>query len=163
MKKAAILIALISLILTFAACGEKEESSPEQYSKYVAAEESKQAEESKKEVERISEKMDEVSDDIGKTVKNKKVVLRQETSSDTRYRVLYMDKDGNGDYMVTYYFAKSNVDYQTLYDNAKAEGNLYKFDKKSKMVAVKSDNLMNLPFDNFYENYAGDLGWTLVE
>lgn len=163
MKKIALIIALISVILTFAACGEKEESSPEQYSKYVAAEESRQVEESKKEAEKMSEKMEEVSDDIGKTVKNKKIVLYKEASRDTRYRVLYMDKDGNGDYTITYYFAKTSNDYQVLYNNAKADGNLYKSDKKSKMVAVKSDNLMNLPFDDFYKNYATDLGWTMIE
>lgn len=162
MKKLMALLLASAVLLSFASCGKKDMTA-EEYSEYMAAEESKKAVESEKAEELVSEKMDDVSDDLGKTIKGKKLVVKKVDSVDTRYRVIMMDKKGMGDYMVTYIFANNDNDYNVLYNAAKNDKDLYKHDKDGRMIANRTDEIPETDFEDFYEGYKLDSAWEIIE
>lgn len=163
MKKIIAVLSVLAVLMSLAACHNTKKMTDEEYSEYVAAEESKRVAESVKAEEMVSEGMNEVADDIGKTEKGKKVVLFRDTGVDKRYRVYYIGKDGKCESMVNYTFARDKESYNVLYDNAKNEGNIYKYDKDSRMVARKAESVPDADFQQLYDAFKNDKNWQIIE
>lgn len=163
MKKIVAALMLCAIAVSLSACHSKSNMTDEEYSKYVAAEESKKVAESVEAEAKVSEGMAEVSDDVGKTIKGKKLVLYKDDGYSKVYRVIMMDKDGNGDYMINYYFAPDRDGYNKLLESGKEDKNIYKKDAASRMVAFKGDDVVNQPFQDFYDGYVDSKYWQIVE
>lgn len=163
MKKIAAIFLLCAVVVSFSACHSKKDMTEEEYSKYVSAEESKRAAESQEAEAKISEGLAEVSDDVGKTIKGKKLVLYRDNSHTKQYRVIMMDKDGNGDYMLNYYFAPNRDAYNALIQSGKEDKNIYKKDAASRMVAFKTEGVVKESFKEYYDGYKSVGGWQIVE
>lgn len=163
MKKIVAVLLLCAIAVSLSACHSKKNMTDVEYSEYVAAEQSKRVAESVKAEEMISEKMEKVSDDVGKTIKGKKLVLYKDDGFSKVYRVIMMDKDGNSDYMVNYYFAPTKDAYNQLVQSGKEDKTIYKKDAASRMVAFKNDDITSNPFDQIYNGYKNLKFWQIVE
>lgn len=163
MKKLAAIFLFCAVAVSFSACHSKKDMTEEEYSKYVAAEQSKRVAESEEAEAKVSEGWEDVSDDVGKTIKGKKVVAFSEKGYDKEYVVVMMDKNGNGDYRITYHFAPDLTAYNKLIQKGEEENKLYKKDKASRMVAFKETDIQNNPFEDYYKRYDISSYWQIVE
>ncbi|GEM_PF-5525479 len=163
MKKLIAVFMLCAIAVSLSACHSKKNMTDEEYSKYVDAEQSKKVAESVKAEAKVSEGLAEVSDDVGKTIKGKKLVVYKDDDYSKIYKVIMMDKKGNADYIVTYYFAPTRTAYNQLVDTGKTDGTLYKKDASSRMVAYKEKSEMKQPYEEFYNKYKKMEFWQIVE
>lgn len=163
MKKIFAVLLLCAIAVSLSACHSKKNMTDDEYSDYVAAEQSKRVAESIEAEEKISEGFAKVTDDVGKTIKNKKLVIYKDDGFTKMYRVIMMDKDGQGDYMVSYYFAPTKDAYNQLLQSGKEDKNIYKKDASSRMVAFKVDDIVKQPFQDYYDGYKESNSWQVVE
>ena len=149
MKKAmALLIAVITVLTAFAGCTKKIYFDEEEFASAVSESESIREESSSKQEEDISEEKENLEEELGKTEKNKKIVLKLEYGEHMEYVVMYF-KRGKADYKMTYkYFFD-----RAYYDRIKGYGD----DGTNKLVD-SDDNTMCLTYKNKdvegdYEDY----------
>lgn len=165
MKKILALIAIAATLFSLSACklGGK---------KMTAAErESSRVEESLKvEREYIEGVNETVEDEIGKTKKGERLVIKGSTALGYEYTVYVFDKKEKLKEEYSYQFFDLPVNYEaTLEIKETGHGKQVDHDEKSRMVVYKkaSKDLAEDTFDSLYEVYSNpqltELGYTIIE
>lgn len=168
MKRIIAIISAVAALCSLASCAVTSNMTPEEQLSYHHAKEQEAIEESMRIEEEIVEEIERVTDKIGKTEKNKKIVLEKYTETVTTKRVLYMDRKGKCEYSMTYEFYKTKDDYE-FYLNAGDCGKykLVDHDDKNRLLVYKNVEFLSVgqDFDVLYEGHKGATlnGFTLVE
>ena len=180
MKKIISVILAVAALLTLAACkvkpsGNKETEPyrPEDFQAQVSqlqAERASEEAEKQKEKDKINDEIaDYVEEEVGKTKKNKAVVIKIVSERSTEYQKYVYNKKGEIDYRLNYYFFNKKEDYNSCI--AVTEEDKYrsvvKKDKDKLMVVVKYTDVTPSSYDELYETYKKPeviaLGYQLVE
>lgn len=162
MKKLMALLLVSAVLLSFASCGKKDMTA-EEYSEYAAAEESKKVAESVKVEEAISEKKEDLYSKVGKTEKNKRVVVRSLKEQTTLYTVYEMGKDCKTKYIYFYNFAPDEKEYQALVETAKNEDKYYDSDKKYRLVILRKEVNNGDEYDQLIEYFSNNDDYELIK
>ncbi len=168
MKKLIAVIAVFAAVLSFSAC-KKINMTPEEKQSYYAAEESKRVAAS---IQAENDYIDGVNDysdnEIGKTVKGERIVIKAESSLGYKYIVFEFNKKGKMTARYSYEFFDSIENYE-VQSEIKSPGSkkLVKTDDEARMVVYKYDEVWEQTFDEVYEGYSkqevNDLGYSIVE
>lgn len=169
MKKAAAILAIFAILFSFSACNlRKKELTEEQLRESLSnADEQRIAESQSVEVA-YSEGVEKQVDEIGKTVKNKKLVVKFVTPNGTECDVFIMDKKGNLDYCMVYKFFNNASSYKTQLDYPDMDNEKQvKHDDESRMIVYKTTYLRECDFQTLYEEYTSETavknGYIVVE
>lgn len=167
MKKILAVLAVFSVLFSLASCKLSPQMSEEDLRESLTAEASKKVEESIKAQEEYEENVGDSIDEIGKTVKNKKLVIKVNTSLGKEYMVYHFGKDKKVDYRVDHFFYDSIENYEWRL-NDKADGNkVIAHDESMKMVAVKLSNVPEDDFEYLYNTYTDEkimkYGYEVIE
>lgn len=105
-----------------------------------------------------------VGDEIGKTEKNKKLVmLFKDTSNYYKYEVLYF-KDGVADYKLTYYLFHTLRDYEDMLDLKKVMfKDIQEKNKELLLIVDKNSKQAPAPYQDCYDVAAERESLTIVE
>lgn len=177
-KKITALLLIFAALFSFAAC--KVDTSPEQTETFSPnefqsqlnaqqAERQSQIEASIQAQEEINEEIDEYIAKVGKTKKNKELVIKVDWALGRKYQKFVFDRKGNTDYRLDYFFFDSEDNYEATIQEAKDNENkkVVEKDKDMKMVVVKNSKIAESTFDRLYEAYGKqeviDLGYSIVE
>ena len=168
MKKVIAVLVVAASLLSLTACKMKKEMTNEEYQASLAANESKRVAESIKVEEEYSEGIAENVEEIGKTVKNKRLVLKVASPTGTEYEVIVMDKKGNADYELLYQFFDYIGNYNAIVDyKDEVNRKQIKHDAKARMIVYRIDNIREATFDELYEEFksetAKNYGYEVVE
>ncbi len=160
MKRVIAVLVILASILSLAAC---KELTPEEKMSSIAAEESKMAVERSSQEAAIEVGKDDILDEIGKSKKDKKLVVVKYEENYTEFRVIVMDKNGFGDYMEKYIFYNSEQ-----YKSAKNQENfgadkVVERDDDLRMIKFKRVFDTDSTYENFYKTYEARSTWTIVE
>lgn len=170
MKKILSVILILAALLTISACkvkpSENQETqpySPEDFqaevsrldAEYASEREAANAklqqekEESNKKIEKY------VSSEIGKTKKNKELVIEVSTPNGREYVKYVFDKKGMLDYKIVYYFYENMTRYRSRIEVAEGTPNckIIDKDKKTLMVVVKHTDMDDVSYDEAYAVY----------
>lgn len=178
MKKITALLLIFAALFSFAAC--KVDTSPDQTEPFAQdefqsqlnaqqAERQSQIEASIQAQEEINEEIDEYIAKVGKTKKNKELVIKVDWVLGRKYQKFVFDKKGNTDYRLDYFFFDSEDNYEATIQEAKDNENkkVVEKDKDMKMVVVKETKIVESTFEELYDAYTRqefiDLGYTVVE
>ncbi len=177
-KKIIALLLAFAAVISLAACKvdtapeETEPFSPDDFQAQVSAQESvrqSRVEASIQAQAEINREIDEYIAKVGKTKKNKELVLELEYPLGRRYQKYVFDKKKNVDYRLDYYFFDSEDNYEATISSTKSDKNrkVVEKDKDLKMVVVKYTDPSPSTFDELYETYSKpeviDLGYLIVE
>ena len=170
MKKIIALITLLATVLSLSACKLNKDLSPEEKMSKYAAEESKMVAES---IQAENDYIDGVDDyfenEIGKTVKDKRIVIKAETTFGYKYLVFTFNKKGNMVKRLSYEFYDNIDNYEVQKDIKNPYGgkHLVDTDDKARMVVYEYDEMWDQTFDQIYTDYSKtdiiDLGYSIVE
>lgn len=168
MKKITAILLATAALLSLTACKMKKEMTDDEFQASLAAEESKKVAESIKVEEEYSEGIAENVEEIGKTVKNKKLVIKSMSSTGYEYEVIFMDKNGNTDYKLIYNFYDYIGNYEAIVKYEDEENRKQvKHDAKARMIVYRIDDIQQATFDELYESYksetAKEYGYEVVE
>ncbi len=160
MKRIIAILVILASILSLAAC---KELTPEEKMSSIAAKESKLAVENSKHEAAIEESKADILDEIGKSEKDKRVVVVRDGDSYTEYRVIVMDKNGFGDYMEKYVFY--NKDSYRIAKNQEDFGadTPVKRDDDLRMIKFKRDFDVDSTYDGFISRYENSSVWRIVK
>lgn len=168
MKKVIAVLVVAASLLSLTACKMKKEMSNEEFQASLAADESKRVAESIKVEEEYSEGIAENVEEIGKTVKNKRLVLKTLSSTGYEYEVIVMDRKGNADYKLLYQFFDYIGNYNAIVEYKDEENKKQvKHDEKARMIVYRIDDIQEATFDELYESYksetAKEYGYEVIE
>lgn len=169
MKKLIALIAVFATVLSFSACKLNKDLTPEEkQSKYVAERSEKEAASIQAENDYIDGVHDYSENEIGKTQKGKKLVVKCDSPLGYKYNVFEFNKKGKMTARLCYEFYDSIENFE-VQSNIK-DARKYKIvdtDKEARMVVIKYNEVWEQSFDEIYNTYAKpeiqDLGYTIVE
>lgn len=168
MKKLIALAVVLVTVISLSACKTKELSPEEKQSKYAAEESEKVAASLQAENDYIDGVHDYSDNEIGKTVKGKKLVIRAESSLGYKYNVFEFNKKGKMTKYLSYEFYDKIENYE-VQSNIKEDRKrkLVDTDDKARMVVYKYNEVWEQTFDELYAAYSkpeiNDLGYTVVE
>lgn len=168
MKKAAAIAAIIAILLSLSACKVNKELTDDELRESLSNAESQRIAESQSVEVAYSEGVEENIDEVGKTVMNKRLVVKSSTSYGTECQVFIMDKKGNLDYCMVYRFFDSMSSYKTYrgYPNTDNEKQV-KHDDKARMIVYKTQMQRETDFATLYDEYTGETaksyGYTVIE
>ena len=169
MKKLIALIAVLATLLSLSACKLGKELSPEEkQSKYAEAESERVAASLQAENYYIDGVHEYSDNEIGKTIKGKKLVIKGESSMGYKYSVFEFNKKGKMTKRLSYEFFDSIDNYEV---QAEIDGDrkrkLVDTDDKARMVVYKYDEVWEQTFDEIYAAYSKpevkELGYSIVE
>ncbi len=169
MKKLIAMIAVLATVISLSACKMNKELSPEEKMSKYAAEESKMVAES---IQAENDYIDGVHDysenEIGKTVKGKKLVIRCEISMGYKYEVFTFNKKGKMTERLSYEFYDSVDNYKVQSDiKGDRKRKLVDTDDEARMVVYKYNETWEQTFNELYDAYSKpeviDLGYSIVE
>lgn len=168
MKKFIALIATFATLLSLSACKPKELSPEEKQAKYAAEESERVAASMQAENDYIDGVHDYSDNEIGKTVKGKKLVIRAESSLGYKYLVFEFNKKGKMTERFSYEFYDSIENYEVQADIKEDRmRKLVDTDDKARMVVYKYKDMWEQTFDELYTAYSNPdvngLGYTIVE
>lgn len=153
MKKAISVLILLAIVFSLAACGEKRiYTSEEDYLSKVSEMREKEESSSKQFIEDVSQDQENLEQEVGKSEKNKQLILKYTYGGFTQYEISYFNKDGILDYRETYKYFHSD-DY---YKDIKEQGNigndkLIKTDDNIRLLVYKNKDLMEFSYDDLYK------------
>lgn len=163
MKKILALIAVAATLFSLSACKINGKMTAEER-------ESSRVEQSLKvEREYIEGVNETVEDEIGKTVKGKRLVVRADVPTGYKYTVYEFDRKQMIKTQYMYEFFDLDINYYaTLEIEEKSKYKQIDHDKKSRMVAYKrTEDLGEFDFDYFYDSFSQqfniDRGYTIIE
>ena len=168
MKKAAAIAAIFAILLSLSACKVHKELTDDELRESLSNAESQRIAESQSVEAAYSEGVEENIDEVGKTEKNKKLVVKSSTSYGTECQAFIMDKKGNLDYCMVYRFFDSMSSYKTYrgYPNTDNEKQV-KHDDKARMIVYKTQMQRETDFATLYDEYTGETaksyGYTGIE
>ncbi len=170
MKKIIAVLAILATVFSLSACKMKGKMDADERAQYLAEKESERIEQSLK-VERdyingINETVDE---DIGKTEKGEKLVIKVNNPNAVEYQVYYFDRKEKFDYKLSYVFYELPANYNAIkdYDNDTKDKKLIKHNDEARMLVYKYTYKRDKTFDELYKNYKMpeviNLGYSIVE
>ena len=168
MKRLLALFAALTLVLALTACHVKNEGgkilSDEEILASQEAENSSQVAASLAVESAVAEEMkDYVKDEIGKTEKNKQVVLTRTRDYLTEYWVFVMDRKGNSQYTMSYQFY-DDAHYAMVKRYGDRENEkLVKHDDDARLLVYKNTTIKDISYDDLIKNYEASPIWTLVK
>ncbi len=169
MKKLIALIAVFATVLSFSACKLNKDLTPEEKQSKYAAEESKKVAASIQAENDYIDGVNEYSDnEIGKTVKGKKLVIKAESALGYKYNVFEFNKKGKMTARYCYEFYDSIENYEIQSDiKDNRDRKLVETDDEARMVVYKYNEVWEQTFDELYTAYSkpevNDLGYSIVE
>lgn len=177
-KKIISLLLILAALVSLAACKvepttqETEPFSPDDFQSQLNAQQSEyqsQIEASIQEQSEIQEEIDKYIAKVGKTKKNKELVLEIGSPLGRKYQKYFFDRKGNTDYRYDYFFFDSEENYEATVQEAKdgKHSKVVEKDKDMKMVVVKETKIVDSTFEELYDAYTSqafiDLGYTVIE
>ncbi len=179
MKKIISLLLAVAAVASLSACKVKtetpQETDPVNYDEFqaqVSAYESEvqaQVEASIQAQEEVNEEIDKYIAKVGKTKKNKELVMELGTSTGREFQKYVFDKKGNTEYRLDYFFFDTKDNYEATIQEAKDNKNkkVVEKDADMKLVVIKRTNIVEGTFDELYESFSSDafkdLGYTVIE
>lgn len=170
MKKIIAIIAVFAVLFSLSACKMKQKDlSDDEIQSYLSAEESKQVEQSLKVERDYIEGVDEqVDDKIGKTKKNKKLVVEVSTTAGYEYIVFEFSGKGILKKKLSYYFYNDVETYRFVAEHGGgSDKEIVDTDDKARMVVYNYKNLPEKDYDGLYETYsldtAAEMGYRIIE
>lgn len=160
MKRVIAVLVILASILSLAAC---KELTPEEKMSSIAAEESKNAVERSSQEAAIEVGKDNILDEIGKSKKDKKLVVVKYEENFTEYRVIVMDKNGFGDYMEKYIFYNQEQYRSAKNQESFGADKVVERDDDLRMIKFKREFDTDSTYENFYKTYESRSTWTIVE
>lgn len=160
MKRVIAVLVILASILSLAAC---KELTPEEKMSSIAAEESKNAVERSSQEAAIEVGKDNILDEIGKSKKDKKLVVVKYAENFTEYRVIVMDKNGFGDYMEKYIFYNQEQYRSAKNQESFGADKVVERDDDLRMIKFKREFDTDSTYENFYKTYESRSTWTIVE
>lgn len=167
MKRIIAAIAILAVVLSLTACNlKKKELSAEEFQSSVAAEEARRAQESLQAEIEYSQGVIKEGDKIGKTEKNKRIVVKIDVNYGTEYEVFVMNKKGVIDYKLLYQFFDDLENYNTIvkYKDTDSKKQV-DHDEKARLIVYKFSDMVERTYDEVYNDYKsleGD-GYTIIE
>lgn len=156
MKKLIAALLILASAVAFASCSvKKKELTYEERMASIEARESEKAEESLKHESEIAEEMSELEDEIGKTVKGKKIVVKSVYSDRTEYTVSEFDKNQVITSRTVYMYFNKTDDWNSVKNNKTLleTMKLVKKDDESRLLVYKYLDLDEATFDDWYQTY----------
>lgn len=178
MKKIISFLLIIAALLSFAACKVEPTTqvtdpvSPEDFQAQVEAQQAERQSEIEASIqaqEEIQKEIDEYIAKVGKTKKNKELVMELKFPLGRKFQKYVFDRKGNTDYRLDYFFFDSAENYEATVQEAKDDKNssVVEKDKDMKMVVVKETKIVESTFKELYESFSRqefiDLGYTVIE
>ena len=180
MKKIISVILAAAALLTLAACkvkpsenSETEPYRPEEFQAQVSqlqAERASEEAEKQKEQEKLDAEIEDyISEEVGKTKKDKELVVKVSMSRGVQYQKYVYNKKGEVDYRLSYFFYDELQDYNSRIDVAKENERckIVKKDKDMLMVVVKYTEIASTPFDELYNSCKRpeviEMGYQVIE
>lgn len=165
MKKLVAALLILASAVSLASCSvKKKDLTYEERQASLAARESEKVAESLKVESEIAEEMSELEDEIGKTVKGKKIVVKSEYTDRTEYTVSLFDKKQNISSRKIYMYFNNEDDYKVVRDNKglREDMKLVKKDEKSRLLVFEYRELSEATFDDWYQTYQAR-GFNIIE
>lgn len=154
MKKILAVIAVFLVLFSLASCkAVKPQLTDEEVRESLSAEASKKVEESIKAQKEYNAGVEAAIEEIGKTVKGEKLVVKVPTVRGIEYAVFHFDKKELVKYRVSYYFFEQMDHYEDKIDVVDKDEKLIDKDKSLKMAVIKDTEVNELTFDQYYEYY----------
>lgn len=178
MKKIIAVLLVLAAVVSLAACKvnttpeETEPFSPDEFQSQVNAQQSvyqSQVEASIQAQSEIQEEIDEYIAKVGKTKKNKELVMELGSPLGRKFQKYVFDRKGNTDYRLDYFFFDSIENYEATIAEANDDKNskVVEKDKDMKLVVVKETKIVESTFDELYDSFTRqefvDLGYTVIE
>lgn len=179
MKKIISLLLILAAVVSLAACkvepAEPQETDPVNYDEFqeqlnvYESERQSQIEASVQAQEELEKEIDKYVAKVGKTKKNKELVMEKKTPLGREFQKYIFDKKGNTDYRLDYLFFDSYENYEATVQEAKDNDikKVVEKDKDMKLVVVKRTEIVESTFDALYESFSSDafkeLGYTVIE
>ena len=111
MKKALSVLLLCFVLFGVCSCQKMIITNEEDYSKYVEESEAQSAKEASERQVKVDEDIAKLESELGKTVKNKQIVVRKQYSGLIIYEIVKF-KNKKVDYRLTYMYYDSDIDYK---------------------------------------------------
>ncbi len=132
MKKLIAILSLAAILFGFAAC--KKDDASANYPTNLSAEEIASLEAEKA----IVDDMDKLEEEIGDSVKGKKIVGKEADDFTTEYFVVYFDNKGKSEYLIKYVYYNKAEHYKTAVDiGDKGTAKFISSDDDLRMVVYK--------------------------
>ena len=168
MKKAVAIISIFAVLFSLSACKIKKDLSAEEVAQSYAAEESKKIQESIKVEEDYSAGVAENANEIGKTVKNEKLVVEFDDVLGYEYHVFVMNKKGISKYKLIYRFYDSITNYEEILEQPDTKNSkIVEHNDAARMIVYKYTNIPERSFDELYKEYSSELtvkmGYKIIE
>ncbi len=141
MKKIIAIISIFAAVISFASCSIKNDKTTAELVSEQDAEYSQLLESiTQAEIER-SEKMVKNIDDLGKTEKNKQIVVKVASANSEHYQVFIFNRKGICQKVRDYYFYESVELFEVANEKQKETGRKKKIDsdKTARMIVLESD------------------------
>lgn len=170
MKKIIAIFAVLATLLSLSACKMKQkELTAEEIQESFAAEESRRVEESLQVERDYLEGIDEqVDEEIGKTKKGERLVVKATSITGTEYMVFECKKDGTVKKKLGYLFYDNIENYETILEQG--GGSMRKIvdhNDKARMIVFSYTKLPERDFDGLYKTYSSEtsaeMGYTIIE
>lgn len=155
MKKLIAALLILASAVSFASCSvNKKELTYEERQASLEARESEKVAESLKQESEIAEEMSEFEDEIGKTVKGKRIVIKSVYTDRTEYGVFEFDKNQKLKSRREYMYFNDVSDYNVVKNNKglRETLKLVKDDKDSRLLVFEHKNIDGSTFDEWYSN-----------
>ena len=169
MKKLIALITLLATVLSLSACKLNKDLSPEEKMSKYAAEESKKVAESLQAENDYIDGVNEYSkNEIGKTIKGKKLVIKVGNPLGYEYDVYLFDKKGKATEFLSYEFFDSIENFEVQSEmKTFLKKKIVNTDKEARLIIYKHLETPVETFDELYHafssDFAKDHGYTLIE
>lgn len=136
MKKLMAVLSVAAILFGFAAC-KKDDDASTTYPTNLSADEIASLEAEKA----IVDDQDKLEDEIGKSVKGKKIVGKESDEFTTEYFVVYFDKSGKSEYLIKYVYYNLQEHYDTAVDiGDKGTAKFVSSDDDLRMVVYKIES-----------------------
>lgn len=154
MKKALSVLLLCFVLLGVCSCQKMIITNEEDYSKYVEESESQSAKEASERQVKVDEDIAKLESELGKTVKNKQIVVRKEYSGLIIYEIVKF-KNKKVDYRLTYKYFEGETDYKDQVEHGDIQNDkLIDSDDTLRCVVYKNNKAnKEMTFDDVYALY----------
>lgn len=165
MKKLIAALLILASAVSLASCSvNKRELTFEERQASLEARESERVAESLKQESLIVEDRNELEDEIGKTIKGERIVMKREMSTTYEYVVYEFDKSQKPKYRKLYYYYKDTSNYLDAKNLGDIEDEkLIDHDDEKRLLVYKVNKCPDLNFDQLYENLSGNGRYDIIE
>ncbi len=179
MKKIIAILLVLAAFASFAACkvqpSEIQETDPVDYNEFqeqvnaYESERQSQIEASIQAQEEVEKEIDKYIAKVGKTKKNKELVMEKNSYLGREFHKYVFDKKGNAEYKLDDLFFDSYDNYEAVLQEAKDNDNKKVVDKdeEMKLVVVKRTKIVEGTFAELYESFSSEayqkLGYTVID